>query len=226
MCYNIPMPAKKLLKDFMTKKVISVIPETPLIKAVDILLKNRFNGMPVLDQYGAVAGILTQYDLTIKGSSIHLPTFLKLITEFQIYKKDKSLIAGDIKKILYMKVKDAMNPDPLVLNENVSIEETVNTFSKHHRVNPIVVVNNGGLLAGIISRSDLLKFFGAPSVHLSEKTPMDERDLDKNVTNFLNDFESQFVLVSKYRTQHWLLYSALFAIIGFIIAFLIIVRIR
>ena len=72
------MPTEKLLKDFMTVKVIAVTPETPLIKAVDVLLKNRFNGLPVVDRYGAVVGVLTQFDLTIKGSSIHLPHIFKI----------------------------------------------------------------------------------------------------------------------------------------------------
>src|SRR3990167_5129006 len=126
------------VKSFMTNQVVWESPSTPLVEAVNILIKKGLTGLPVVEG-GKVVGILTEYDLTIKGSSIHLPTFLKLITEFQIYKKDKGLIKDDVKKILNMKVKDVMNTDPLVLPPSTSVEDAMKAFAEHHRVNPIPI---------------------------------------------------------------------------------------
>ncbi len=206
--------------ELMTKDVISVTPETPLLSAVDLILKNTFGGLPVVNDEGKVVGILTDYDLTIKGSSLHLPTFLKLLQEFPIYKKDTGLVRDDIKKILELKVVDVMNLKPLLLHENTPIEEAVKTFSEHPHINPIPIVDEKNVLVGILSRYDLVKLFGTPSIDYK-----DTRAIDKNVNRFLGDFEHRFVLVSKFRTRYWLIASLFFAIVGFIIAFALMLRI-
>lgn len=208
----------------MTKGVVSVTENTPLIQAVEVMLERDFSGLPVIDQNNVLVGIVTDYDFILKGSSIHLPTFLQLLKEFQIYKKDASRISDDIKKILGTKVGDVMNKEPLTLFEQASINDAINAFGQHHRVNPIPIIDNQHKLVGIISRLDMLKLYGAPSVNFAQHYTT--REIDKNVSRFLSDFEKQFVLVSKTRTQYWLIFSLLFAIIGFIVAFAIILRIE
>lgn len=206
----------------MSRKVVSVTPETPLVKAVNLILEGGFSGLPVINENSVVVGILTDYDLTIKGSALHLPTFLKLLKEFEIYKKDSSLIKEDLEKIFKMKVSDAMNTEPLTLPENTSVEEVIKTFGEHHKVNPIPIVDDSNKLVGIVSRRDIIKLLGSKSTHAHEKT--DDRLMDEKVNQFLTEFESHFVLVSKTRTRYWLIFSVIFAIIGFVIAFALIVR--
>ena len=215
------MEQNSSVRSIMTKKVICVDQEMPLIKAAGILLNHNFNGLPVVNSEKTVIGILTDYDLTIKGSMMHLPTFLKLLNEFKIYKRDKKLIKDDIKKILGMKVKDAMNPDPLLINENASLEELGKIFSEHHRVNPIPVVSGQNKIVGIVSRFDLIKLFDPAFSRLDEKT--DDRQLDKNINKFLDNFEKKFIMVSRVRTELWLVVSFLFIIVGFLIALFMLV---
>lgn len=215
---------KIVVGDLMTKDVISVTPEMPLVEAVDLLLKHGYNGLPVVDSSGVLVGILTEYDLVIKGSSLHLPTFLKLLEHFEIYKKDSSLVKNEISAILTMKVGDVMSTESLTLSPDDSIDKAIKTFSEHHKVNPILVVNNNKKLVGVLSRYDLIKLFGAPLVKVSDGSKA--RELDKDINLFLEDFEKRFVLVSKARTYSWFFFSIVFALIGFIIAFALILRIR
>ena len=207
----------------MAKNPIAVEPETPLSEALEILLAHGFAGVPVVNEKKEVVGILTEYDVTLRGSALHLPTFIKLVKGFNIYKKDQGLIRDDIKKIIKMKVKDAMNPEPLLLREDQPIDQAIGAFIEHHRVNPIPIVDENSKLMGILSRHDLIKIFRSPSVELKENS---ERELDRNVNNFLKDFEKEYILVSKYRTRHWLLLSALFTIVGIIIAMAFMLRIK
>ena len=51
------------VKDIMSKDVISVTPETEITKAAKILLEKRINGMPVIDPFGRLVGIICQSDL-------------------------------------------------------------------------------------------------------------------------------------------------------------------
>lgn len=208
----------------MTKEVVSVRIDTPLTEAINLLLKYNFNGLPVTNAAGQLVGILTEYDLTIKGSAIHLPTLIKLLGEFKIYKKDKRLIKDDVEKIIKMKVGDAMNPEPLILNEGATIDEAIRAFGEHHRVNPIPIVGVDNKLVGILSRYDMIKLLGAPSVSFHGKS--DQRQIDLNISRFLKDFEKNFVVVSGIRTRYWLIASILFALVGFFIAFAIILRIQ
>jgi len=54
-----------------------------------------------------------------------------------------------------------MNPNPLLLPDTASLLRVVDEFSQHHRVNPIPVVDVSGKLVGIISRSDIVKFYSS-----------------------------------------------------------------
>src|SRR3989344_7801942 len=133
-------PTKSTIDHFMSNNVVSVSPETPLLEAAQLMYQESFTGLPVIDDAKKIVGIMTEYDLITKGSAIHLPTFLKLINQFDVYRKDKSLIQDDIKKILSLRVSDVMNKDPLTLQANTSVEETAKTFAEHHKVNPILIV--------------------------------------------------------------------------------------
>lgn len=218
------IPTFNTIAKLMTSEVISVPPDMPLIQAVDTLIKKGFTGLPVVDHAGKLVGILTEYDLVIKGSSLHLPTFLKLLEEFEIYRKDQGAVKSDVSRILKMKVEEVMNREPLTLLYSDTIEKAVRTFGEHHKVNPILVTDEGGHLVGVLSRYDLIKLLGAPSVKLIPSS--DERQVDRSVNVFLKDFEDRFVMVRKSRASSWLLWSIAFAVIGFVIAFALILRIR
>lgn len=210
----------------MTKDVVSVTPETPLVEAVDILVKNGYTGLPVVDAAKRVVGVLTEYDLIISSVSINLPLFLKLLQQFEVYKKDKSLISEDVEKILSMKVSEAMNKEPLVLRYNSTIAEAVRVFRDNHRVNPIPITDENAVLVGILSRFDLIKMFGVPAADVSTPASANPSQMDASMGKFLNNFEKNFILVSKTRTSHWWIYSLIFAIVGFLIAFAVILKLK
>jgi len=144
-------------KDIMTRNIISVSPETSLIKAAGIINECGFDGVPVIDQDKKLVGILTEYDLVSKGSAMHLPTFQKLIQELPVLGKDKSGFSEEVRTLSELRVKDVMNADPLTLSPDATFEDVVKTFRDHHRVNPIPVVDEKSTVIGVISRFDVLK---------------------------------------------------------------------
>lgn len=146
----------KIVKDIMTKDVISVFPETALFEAAKILYDNRFTGLPVVDN-GVLVGIITEYDLVSMESETptHIPTLQKIFQTIPVEEGREK----EIENLFLLKVKDVMNPDPLVLSKDATLEETVTAFKEHHRVNPIPVLDSQRKVVGIVSRSDLVKFF-------------------------------------------------------------------
>ena len=48
------------VRDIMTKDLITVTPDMNISKAAKILLENRINGAPVVDDNGSLVGILAR----------------------------------------------------------------------------------------------------------------------------------------------------------------------
>ena len=146
---------KVLVKDIMTIKVISVSTDTPVIDAAKIITEHNFVGLPVVDGENHLIGILTEYDLITKTSSLNVSFLQKIIND--LYPKDKAPSSEGEKSITELIVKDVMNPEPLTLREDATFDDIIETFRAHHRVNPIPIVNGKNKVIGIVSRFDILR---------------------------------------------------------------------
>ena len=51
------------VRDIMSRYVVSVTEETPVIEVARILAERRFSGLPVLNQDGDVVGMVSDFDL-------------------------------------------------------------------------------------------------------------------------------------------------------------------
>jgi acetoin utilization protein AcuB len=70
--YELPYLLSKVkVSDVMTKKVITVIEDTPIEDAARIMVDNKIGGLPVINETGAVVGIITETDI--------FKTFLELL---------------------------------------------------------------------------------------------------------------------------------------------------
>lgn len=212
------------VRDLMTRHVVGVRPEQSLIEAAQILFDHNFDGLPVTDDSGRLVGIITQYDLISKGANIHLPTFIQLMKNLPLYKKDKAMIKPGLENIVSLKISDVMNTDPITIGPDQPVDEASAMFTQHHRVNPIPVINSSRQLVGIISRYDIIRLYTGTMAAAASISK--ESSIDKRVDMFVNQFEKNFVIVSQFRTKWWLLASMLFAVVGFIVAFLLITRIQ
>ena len=208
----------------MTKKVTTVFSDDPLLKVAQLIFENNWDGLPVIGHDDILVGIITQYDLVTKGTNIHLPTFMQLFSQLEVYKKDKERLRPELQKIVSLTVKDVMNTDPMVVQDNTMIEEVARTFAEHHRVNPIPVVDDKRKVVGIISRYDLIKFYTG-SLGTAEAI-INEKSVDKKVDLFVEGFGKHFMLVSKFTPFFWKVVSILFIIVGFVIAMALIIRIE
>jgi acetoin utilization protein AcuB len=51
------------VKDVMTKSVMTVKDDEPMINAATIMLENKISSLPVMDESGKVVGMLTESDI-------------------------------------------------------------------------------------------------------------------------------------------------------------------
>ena len=117
------------VQSIMTSKVVSVKPETPVFDAINLLVKSRISGVPVVDSENRVVGIFSEKD----------------VLEMLI---DKN---SDIKKT----VDDYMTRDVVCFTEEDSAIDICKFFIRSD-LRRVPVVKDGKLV-GIVSRRNIIE---------------------------------------------------------------------
>ncbi|AOW21332.1 CBS domain-containing protein [Urechidicola croceus] len=122
-----------LVSDYMTKKLIMFKPEQSVLEVMDILIKYRISGGPVVDSKGELLGIISEGDC------------MKQISESRYF----NMPMGD------ETVEKYMVADVETIDGNMNIFDAATLFYKSNRRRFPVMEN--GKLVGQISRKDVLK---------------------------------------------------------------------
>lgn len=142
------------VKDIMTKEVITVSPETEIIHATKLLLENRINGLPVINETGKLVGILCQSDLIAQQKKLPIPSFFTFLDGLITLSPMKE-IEKEVQKIAAITVSQAMTPDPVTVQPDTDIE-TVAALMVDNNYHTIPVVDQGELV-GIVGKEDVLR---------------------------------------------------------------------
>ncbi|MCK5419761.1 MAG: CBS domain-containing protein [Desulfobacterales bacterium] len=142
------------VKDIMTREIITVSPETEIVNAAKILLEKRINGLPVIDAFGRLVGVLCQSDLVAQQMSIPIPSVFTLLDGYiplTIIKR----IDKEVEKIAALTVKQAMTPNPVTVGPETDIEDVAKLMvdKKYHTL-PVM---EGDKVVGIVGKKDVLK---------------------------------------------------------------------
>lgn len=141
-------------KDIMTSEVITISPETEVAQAAKLLLTNRINGVPVVNDAGEVVGILCQSDLIIQQKNISIPSLFTLLDGFIPLTSSKKL-DKEVEKIAATTAADAMTANPVTVYPDTGIEEVAALMvEKSYHTLPVV---DRGKLVGIVGKEDVLK---------------------------------------------------------------------
>ena len=141
-------------KDIMTREVITISPDTEIAQAAKLLLTNRINGVPVINDAGKLVGILCQSDLIIQQKNIPIPSLFTLLDGFISLTSSKKL-DKEVEKIAATKVADAMTANPITVNSDTGIADVATLMvEKSYHTLPVV---DAGNLVGILGKEDVLK---------------------------------------------------------------------
>jgi len=144
-----------LVKDIMSKMVVTVSPEMKLSEISGIMFQNRFHGLPVVEE-GKLVGIITESDFFIKDAAdIFLPSFVEFIGQNKILGKLSEEKEKELKSLLNIKARDIMSADCVTIFEDMSVEQLV-AFFKTTNYKTLPVLNDKEELSGIVTRSDVL----------------------------------------------------------------------
>lgn len=144
----------KTAKDIMEKDVISITPETDISRAVELLLNNHINGVPVVGANGRLKGILCQSDLIFQQKTISLPPILTFLDGIIPLSSSKKL-ENEMKKIAAGTVAQAMVSDPVTVTPDTPVSDIAAMMVERH-FHTIPVVEDGKLI-GIVGKEDVLR---------------------------------------------------------------------
>ena len=134
------MNAKNLLvRDVMTKDVATLGRNEKLAVADDVMRLGRIRHLPIVDEDGALAGIVSQRDLFHSG--------LLRALGFGSHAKDRAM---DL-----LVLKEAMKTEVVTVTPSAPLTEAANTMLEK-KIGCLVVVE-GKKIVGILTESDFVK---------------------------------------------------------------------
>ena len=126
--------------DFMTKKLITVRPETRINDAVDLMKNNDIHRLPVLDN-GQLVGLVTEGIIQAA-----LPSKATSLSVYEVnYLLNKTTVA------------DVMEKDVRTIPADAVLEDAIYQM-RHYKIGVLPVVDNGQLV-GIITNNDIFDAF-------------------------------------------------------------------
>ena len=143
-----------LVKEIMTTKPITVTGSMEIIEAARLLLENRINGVPVVDDAGKLVGILCQSDIIAQQKKLPVPSLFSFLDGYISLSSIKG-IEKEVRKIAATAVLDAMTPDPVSVSPDSTIE-TVAALMVDHNFHTLPVVQDKRLV-GVVGKEDILR---------------------------------------------------------------------
>jgi CBS domain-containing protein len=118
--------------DLMSPQVVVAKENTNAEQISARLLAGEFNGVPVVDDNGAVVGIVTALDIL-------------------------KALQGGKKKLNEMLARDIMTPNPSTVKKDTPIEEIIRILVEKEIVLVPVIEGNDNKLIGVVARLDILR---------------------------------------------------------------------
>lgn len=217
------------IADVMTGDVVAIEPNTPIDKIISIFSEKNYSGLPVVSADGSLVGIVTQYDLVTKGSGLHIPTLVRTLEDVRMIQPERMVLEGTLAPIKKLLAKDIMNSDPLCVLGSEPIEKAVESFAEHHKVNPLLVVDERKKLLGVLSRHDLIKILAMKELGRVVGTAIERGNAAKGaeeaVEGAIKGVKKEFLFMPKYGAGKWIGLGVSIFIIGLLASFLFIVKI-
>lgn len=138
-------------------ELVVVKPSTTVDEALEMLVKNRITGLPVVDDIGKLIGVVSDYDLLALDSiSGKRTSSNSLFPEAGSTWKAFNEIQKLLSKTHGKSVGDVMTPSPLVVREMTNLEDAARLLleTKFRR---LPVVNDAGKLVGLLTRGNVVR---------------------------------------------------------------------
>jgi len=137
------------VQDVMTRDPKTVFPGASLKQVAQTLVESRISGLPVVDESGAVVGVVSEADIV--GKEAGAPPERSLLGR---------LVHGDVDSSLLdaRTAAEAMTSPAITIRASREVAEAARTMMEKE-INRLPVLDDDGKLVGIVTRADLVRAF-------------------------------------------------------------------
>jgi CBS domain-containing protein len=154
------LPRHRTVCDVMTVRVHVASPETPFKFLVRLIEENRVSAIPIVDRHGVPVGIVSESDLLLKEQRHELESGHDLVHPRRRRDQRAKAAGTDASAV--------MTSPPITVTTGTSLADAARLMQERN-VRRLVVVDERGRIAGIVSRSDLLQVFLRTDEELREE---------------------------------------------------------
>lgn len=148
--------------EVMTKDVVTVEARTSFKEVARLLAERRISAVPVVDNAGWPLGLVSETDL-VRKAEFRAPGPASWFARRRRSARAKA--AGRT-------AEDVMSAPAVTIGPDASVPSAARAMAGHD-ITRLVVVDEGGLVVGIVTRSDLLRTFLASDEAIKERVVRD-----------------------------------------------------
>lgn len=141
-------------QNIMTHDVVTVKENATVRELAALLLERNISGAPVVDEAGAVIGVVTESDLIFQNKKVHLPTAFAILDAFVFLERPEKM-ETELKKIAGSKVGDICSRKLISVGPDTELEELA-TLMAEKKIHTLPVMSEGRLV-GVIGKSDIIR---------------------------------------------------------------------
>lgn len=161
--YLHPLPADRPVTDIMTRQVVTVTPDTPAKRVVELLLGQLFKAVPVIDEQRRVIGIITEDDLLHKAE---MPARLAVAGRLE-----QADLHAFLAQIRHEKTAQDIMRQPVYTVRTDEALGHVAQLMVERKLTRLPVVDAEGRLVGMVSRLDILRAVAGNGAGEAERAP-------------------------------------------------------
>ncbi|MEU0654943.1 CBS domain-containing protein [Streptomyces albogriseolus] len=147
-----------IVSDVMTQTVVAVGRDAPFKEIVQTMESWKVSAMPVLEGEGRVVGVVSEADL--------LPKEEFRESDPSLFEQRRRL--PDVAKAGAVTAEELMSTPAIAVHADATLAQAARIMAVRH-VKRLPVVDDIGMLQGIVSRADLLKVFLRPDEEIGEE---------------------------------------------------------
>jgi CBS domain-containing protein len=142
-----------LVRDYMTREVLTVNPDTPVPQIVRVLAGQAISGLPVVDG-DRVVGIVSEGDLVMREKPLHMPAAISFLGEALMLDSRKQ-IDDEFRRHFGAVARDIMSTHVITVEPDTPLSRAAQIMvDKDVKRLPVV---DQGRLVGILTRKDLVR---------------------------------------------------------------------
>lgn len=144
------------VRDIMTSPAITVPANTKIPEVARLMRAHQISGMPVLDESGALLGIVTDHDLILRNAPVREPRYFAILSGYiPLSLEEHRHYKEQLRHTMAVTAGDMTEPGIPTVTPDTPLEQAMELMLDP-KVTMLPVLTNGEVV-GVVTRTDLVR---------------------------------------------------------------------